>query len=139
MWLIHLLLRQGPGRVETKSRWPVQTGAGPAGQRQRQKWSWTLNIPNFLKFLQAPASLGRGFDIFTLTVSSDLVTVRGQVGVNALPGHPAQKGRRVLYDHHWPSRGRFASSDHPLPSASLPQHTEPMQRNLRHLDMTGWA
>lgn len=139
MWWIHLIL-QGPGRVETKSRWAVRTGVGPAGQRQRLKLSWTLNIPNFLKFLQAPVRAGRGFNTSTLTVSSDLVTVRGQVGVNAWQATQLKKvGGAYMIDHHCPSLGSFTSSGHPLPSASQPQHTEPMQRNLRHLDMTSWV
>lgn len=45
--------------------------------------SWTLNIPNFLKFLHAPARTESGFNTLTLTVSFNLVSVIGQVGVNA--------------------------------------------------------
>lgn len=45
--------------------------------------SWTLNIPNFLKFLQARGRAESGFNTLPLTVSFNLVTVRGQVGINA--------------------------------------------------------
>lgn len=81
MWWPYLL--QGPGRVEAKSRWAVPTRDWAGRAEAKTDVSWTLNIPNFLKFLHAPARAERGSNTLTLTVPFNLVSVRGQVGVNA--------------------------------------------------------
>lgn len=81
MWWPYLL--QEPGRVEAKSRWAVPNRGWAGRAEAKTEVSWTLNIPSFLKFLQAPVRAETGFNTLTLSLSFNLVSVRGQVGVNA--------------------------------------------------------